>query len=233
MKAATLTQLQADRQAKRPVVLATWLEAAGERLVYPAASGGDPLTLAAAEAARLDRSGVVELAEGKVFLHVFNPPLRLIVVGAVHIAQPLSRMAALAGYDVTVIDPRGKFASEDRFPGVSLSSDWPDDGLAALKPDARTAIVTLTHDPKLDDPALAMAVRSSAFYVGALGSRGTHGKRLQRLESEGLTAAELGRIKGPVGLDIGAKSPAEIAVSILAEITLALRGGSKAAKRAA
>jgi len=233
MRTATLGQLQADRQAKRRVVLATWLDGGDERLIYPDEPATDAVSAAALQAASDDRSGIVELPQGKVFLHVFNPPLRLVVVGAVHIAQPLSRMAALAGYDVTVIDPRGKFGTSDRFPGVMLSNDWPDEGLTAFKPDARTAIVTLTHDPKLDDPALAAAVRSAAFYVGALGSRGTHGKRLQRLERDGLGAADLARIRGPVGLDIGAKSPAEIAVSILAEITLALRGGPKTAKQAA
>jgi len=151
--------------------------------------------------------------------------LRLAVVGAVHIAQPLVAMAHLAGYDVTVIDPRDAFASEARFPGRTLVHDWPDEALAALGVDARTAVVTLTHDPKLDDPALVAALRSEAFYVGALGSTRTHAKRVERLGAAGLGEAEVSRLHAPVGLDIGAKSPAEIAVSILAEITLRLRRG--------
>jgi len=176
------------------------------------------------EAIRLDRSGVVEFYEGRFFINVLNPPLRLIVVGAVHIAQALAPMAVLAGYDVTVIDPRGAFATADRFPGVTLNHEWPDEAISALAPDRRTAIVTLTHDPKLDDPALVAALRSGAFFVGALGSRKTHGKRRDRLLAAGVAPADVDRIAGPVGLDIGAVTPAEIALSILAQITLALRG---------
>jgi xanthine dehydrogenase accessory factor len=226
MKTETLKQLLADREAKRPVVLATNLENGKARLLYPGADGDDALAQAAAEAALGDRGRVVETEAGRVFLNVFNPPLRMIIVGAVHIAQPLTRMAALSGYDVTVIDPRRSFASEDRFPGVSLSDEWPDDAMAELAPDRRTAIVTLTHDPKLDDPALGVAIRSEAFYVGALGSTRTHAKRLERLKEEGFGDAEMARINGPIGLDIGAKSPAEIAVSIMAEVTAALRNGA-------
>lgn len=225
MKAALLNQLLADREAKRPVVVATRLASGEARLIYPNDGGDDPLLEAARRAARADKGGVVESEEGRVFLNVFNPPLRLIVVGAVHIAQPLTRMAVLAGYDVTVIDPRRAFASTDRFPGVSLSHDWPDEAMAALKPDRRTAVVTLTHDPKLDDPALAEALNSEAFYIGALGSNRTHDRRKDRLAAEGVPAEQMARIHGPVGLNIGAKSPAEIAVSILAEITSALRNG--------
>ena len=160
----------------------------------------------------------------RLFLNVNNPPLRMIIVGAVHIAQPLSRMAVLAGYDVTVVDPRGAFASEERFPGLALNHDWPDEALAALAPDGRTAVVTLTHDPKLDDPALSAALRSDAFYVGSLGSRRTHTRRIERLAAEGFEPDDLARIRGPVGVDIGARTPAEIAASILAEVIAALRG---------
>jgi xanthine dehydrogenase accessory factor len=221
MKRETLQQLLVDRAAKRVVVLATELESGDERLLYPAdTDDADDLTEAARRAARGDKSGIAELADGrKVFLHVFNPPLRMLIVGAVHIAQPLSRMAVLAGYDVGIIDPRQSFATEERFPGVSLVDDWPDDALRALDPDRRTAIVTLTHDPKLDDPALIVALRSEAFYIGALGSTRTHAKRLQRLEAEGLSAVDFARIHGPIGLPIGARSPAEIAIAILAQIT--------------
>ena len=160
------------------------------------------------------------------FVQVFNPPLRLIVVGAVHIAQQLAPQAALAGYDVTVVDPRGAWATAERFPGIRLNSDWPDAALAALAPDGRTAVVTLTHDPKLDNPALATALASQAFYIGALGSRRTHAQRCERLAEAGWDATAVGRIHGPVGLAIGAKSPAEIAVAILAQMTQVLRGAA-------
>ena len=222
MRTATLQALLADRAAKRPVVLAQNLDTGEDRLIR-LDDGTDPLIEHVRAAARADKGGIVEHAGARVFLNVFNPPLRMVVVGAAHIAQPLTRMAALAGYDVTVIDPRRAFASEDRFPGVSLSHDWPDEAMAALAPDARTAVITLTHDPKLDDPALGIAIRSGAFYIGALGSSRTHAKRKGRLIEAGYTEAEFARIKGPVGLDIGAKSPAEIAVSILAQVTQSLR----------
>lgn len=226
MKRETLRQLLADREAKRPVVLATNLDTGDERLIYPAMHGPDPLDEPAAVALRDDRSRTVEIDGARWFLHAYNPPLRMIVVGAVHIAQPLSQMAALAGYDVTVVDPRGAFATSERFPGVALSDAWPDEAMESLAPDNRTAVVTLTHDPKLDDPALLVALKSGAFYVGALGSTRTHAARLKRLHREGLTEADTDRIAGPVGLDIGAKSPAEIAVSIIAQVTQRLRRGA-------
>ena len=226
MKHETLKQLLADRAAKRVVVLAADLETGEAELLYPMEAGGSTgeLMSAAQNAARSDRGGTVEIGGRRIFLNVFNPPLRMIVVGAVHIAQPLTRMAAIAGYEVTVIDPRRAFASADRFPGIEISNDWPDEGMAALRPDSRTAVVTLTHDPKLDDPALSVALRSLAFYIGSLGSNRTHGKRLERLGEEGFSADEMARIQGPVGLDIGAKSPAEIAVAIMGQITATLRG---------
>jgi len=220
MKPETLAAVLAAREARRPIVLATDLATGDERLIDPASAEADE---AVREAARTDKSGVVEAAGAKLFLHVYNPPLRMAIVGAVHIAQPLCRMAALAGYDVTVIDPREAFASEERFPGVSLVGEWPDDGMAKFAPDRRSAVVTLTHDPKLDDPALAAALRSDAFYIGALGSTRTHAKRLARLKEEGFEELEMARIHGPAGLSIGAKSPAEIAVSIMAQVTERLR----------
>jgi xanthine dehydrogenase accessory factor len=167
-----------------------------------------------------DRSGMEE--DGR-FIAVHNPPLRLIVVGAVHIAQPLLTIARECGYACTLIDPRAAFGSSERFPGETLLDDWPDEALASLAPDARTAIVTLTHDPKLDDPAIHTALKSPAFYLGCLGSKKTHAKRLDRLTAAGFTPEEIARIHAPVGLDIGAKSPAEIAVSIMAQITQTLR----------
>ena len=155
-----------------------------------------------------------------------NPPLRLVIVGAVHIAQALVPMARIAGYDPIIIDPRAAFGSEARFPGELLISDWPDDALNDFGLDARTALVLLTHDPKLDDPALHIALKSNVFYIGALGSTRTHAKRVSRLQEAGFTAADIARINGPVGLDIGAASPAEIAVSILAQLVHALRRGA-------
>ena len=173
---------------------------------------------------RMDRSGFE--ADGETFVAIHNPPLRLIIVGAVHIAQALVPMARIAGYDPVLVDPRDSFASEARFPGESLRHDWPDEGLRAIGMDARTALVLLTHDPKLDDPALEEALNSDVFYVGALGSTRTHAKRVERLRDRGLDEARIARIHAPVGLDIGAAGPAEIAVSILAEMTRVLRQGA-------
>ena len=173
---------------------------------------------------RMDRSGFEE--QSRVFVAIHNPPLRLIVVGAVHIAQALVPMARIAGYDPVLIDPRETFGSESRFPGERILHDWPDEALDALGLDARTALVLLTHDPKLDDPALERALKARPFYIGALGSTRTHAKRVDRLGATGFTEAEIARIHGPVGLDIGAAGPAEIAVSILAEMTRVLRKGT-------
>ena len=224
-----IDRLADARQAHRPVVVATDL-ASGERTWIEGGSAAGPVRIdeavltAADDARRNDRSGTVETGDGRrLFLHVFNPPLRLLIVGAVHIAQSLAPIAALAGYAVTVIDPRGSFATADRFPGVAMTDDWPDEALAALKPDARTAIVTLTHDPKLDDPALHSALRSDCFYIGSLGSRRTHASRVERLQQAGFREDEIARIHGPIGLDIGAKSPAEIALAIMGQITGTLR----------
>ena len=183
-----------------------------------------PETLKAARLALRDnRSAAIEDPGGTVFARVFNPPLRMVIVGAVHISQSLAPMAALAGFEVTVVDPRGAFATDERFPGVTLSRQWPDEALEALALDSRTAVVTLIHDPKLDDPALEAALRSDVFYIGALGSRKTHAKRVERLREAGFSTAEIKRIKGPAGLDIRAKAPAEIALSIMAEIVAAKR----------
>ncbi len=170
-----------------------------------------------------DRSLVVETPSGPVFLRAYNPPVRVIVVGAVHVAQSLVPMARVTDFDVYLVDPRTKFATETRFPGVELVHEWPSDALDRLAPDHRTALVTLSHDPKLDDPALIGALRTPAFYVGALGSRRTHVTRLERLRAQGLTDEELGRIHAPIGLDIGARTPAEISISILGEIVERLR----------
>lgn len=213
---AMLADLVAARAARQPVAAELRPEGWSRRLLRP---GQD----AAADARfRSDRSGMEE--DGR-FLCIHNPPLRLAVIGAVHIAQALLPMARLAGYDPVLIDPRGAFASASRFPGETLVEDWPDEALAALAPDARTAIVTLTHDPKLDDPAIRVALRSGCFYLGCLGSKKTHARRVERLQAAGFTEAEMARIHAPVGLDIGARTPAEIAVSVLAQITQVLRTG--------
>ena len=223
-----LAALNQARAAKRRACLVRFLATEEEALTVDGeVTLGRALpaeVTAAVEAAlRRDTSEMVETDSGPVFLQVFNPPLRLAIVGAVHIAQSLAPMAVLAGYAVTVIDPRRAFASDARFPDVALVNEWPDEALEALAPDRRTAVVTLTHDPKIDDPGLDAALRSEAFYVAALGSRRTHAGRVVRLKELGHDDAAIGRIHGPAGLDIGAVSPAEIAISVLAQMTAVLR----------
>ena len=216
--------LVAARAARRPVVYAVRPEAWERRLV---AGPGDPLWPAASAALRADRSGPHSEGSAEWFLGVHNPPLRMAVVGAVHIAQALVPMARIAGYDMLVVDPREAFGSAERFPDTRLAHDWPDAALAEFGLDSRTAVVTLTHDPKLDDPALVAALAADPFYIGALGSSRTHAKRLARLRDAGIPDDRLARIHAPVGADIGAASPAEIAVAILAEITERLRRPEK------
>lgn len=226
MKRELLQQLLADQETNRPVAVLTRVSDGAQALVYDdgpsEAAGFSVEQLGAARAAlAADRS---RMLDQELFVQIYNPPRRLLIVGAVHIAQALVPMAQLLGYAVTLVDPRRAWASESRFPGLKLRYDWPDAALQALNPDRRTAVVTLSHDPKLDDPALTVALRSPAFYVGALGSRRTHANRVQRLTEAGFTEAELTRIHAPIGLAIGAVSPAEIGLSILAEITQALHG---------
>jgi xanthine dehydrogenase accessory factor len=209
---ALLAELVAARAARQPVAY-----------VVNAGSGERKLEGREAwpERFRADRSGMEE--DGETFVHVHNPPLRMVVVGAVHIAQALVPMARMAGYDVSLVDPRPAFAQETRFPGEAVIEDWPDEALDEIGLDARTAVVTLTHDPKLDDPAISRALRSEIFYLGCLGSSRTHAKRVARLSEAGFSDEEIAKIHAPVGLDIGARGPAEIAVSILAEVTQRLR----------
>lgn len=227
MTPALLERLLAARAAKRAVALLTRLPD-GAQLLFPDDATPEPLAEEARAALRDDASRTVTVDGATWFVAAQNPPLRLIVVGAVHIAQALVPMALPLGFAVTVVDPRRAFATEERMGDrVAISTDWPDEAMTALAPDARTAVVTLTHDPKLDDPALEIALRSPAFYIGSLGSRRTHAKRLARLAEAGLTEAELAKIHAPVGLDIGAVSAPEIAVSILAQIVSARRGGPK------
>ncbi|NIJ39905.1 xanthine dehydrogenase accessory factor [Parvibaculum indicum] len=225
MKAEILEELVRARAEKRPAVLATRLSDGVEKLVYQTDTQTENwLVEAVSEVLRADKGRVQADPDGEDwFLNPFNPPLRLVILGAVHIAQPLAKIAELANYDVTVIDPRTAFASEERFPGVTLVTDWPDEAMETIDLDTRTAVVTLTHDPKLDDPGLHAALKSPCFYIGALGSRKTHGSRVERLTEAGFSDNEIARIHGPVGLNIGARSPAEIAISIMAEMTERLR----------
>lgn len=226
MKAAFLARLREARLAARPVAVLTELST-GHQFLYPDDNAPEPLVHAAKSALDLDKASSLTVAGADWFVHPYNPPLRLIVVGAVHVAQALVPMAAGCGFAVTVVDPRGAFATAERFgTDVVLRDEWPDDALQALAPDTRTAVVTLTHDPKLDDPALEVALRSPAFYVGALGSRKTHAKRLDRLREAGLDEAALARIAAPVGLNIGAVTAPEIALSVLAQIVARRRGAA-------
>ena len=229
----SLATLLKTAKAKQPFALVTDLASGEQAMVGVGPERGalalsDPPRAAAARALESEHSTAIEDVGRRYFINVLTPPRRLAVVGAVHIAQQLVPMAAMAGYDVTVIDPRSAFASDARFPVVTLVSDWPDAALASFAPDRRSAVVTLTHDPKLDDPALAAALRSPCFFIGALGSRKTHASRLQRLTEQGFGADDLARIHGPVGLAIGAISPAEIAISILAQMTEVLHKGGAA-----
>jgi len=224
MTPETLAALRAARAARRVAVLATRLPDGAQMLLPDAAAPVDLQTEAARAAAR-DQSRIVDCAGESWFLHVHAPPPRLLIVGAVHVAQALAPMAATAGFAVTIIDPRRGFATAERFPGVTLDPNWPDDALRALAPDAHTAVVTLTHDPKLDDPALDRALHTDAFFIGALGSRKTHASRLERLAASGHGADEIARVHGPVGLPIGAVTAAEIAVSILAQVIATRRNG--------
>ena len=211
---AVLEDLVALRDKRVPVAYVADLDTGARSLTQ---DGHDT-------AFRMDRSGFAD--DSRVFVGIHNPPLRLIVVGAVHIAQALVPMARVAGYDPMLIDPREAFGSDARFPGETILHDWPDEAVQKLGLDTRTALVLLTHDPKLDDPALEQALRAQCFYIGALGSTRTHAKRVERLTASGFTEDEIARIHGPIGLDIGASGPAEIAVSILAEMTRVLRKGA-------
>jgi xanthine dehydrogenase accessory factor len=233
MKRHFLDAILAAGRHSRSVALATDLANGRQLLVDEGTAEGelevDAATLVAIRTAlKSDRNTTLDTSGLRVFVEVFSPPRRCFVVGAVHIAQPLVRMLKLADYGVTVIDPRGSFATEARFPGVDLTQEWPDEALERLKPDHRSAVVTLTHDPKLDDPALAVALRSDCFYIGALGSRRTHAARCSRLTELGFGEPDLARIHGPIGLAIGAVSPAEVAISIVAQMTQILRRGERA-----
>jgi xanthine dehydrogenase accessory factor len=218
-----LAALEAAKREKRPVVLATRLPGGDQRLL-PDPSAPAALNAEAEKVLQSDESGTVKHDGTDWFLHAHNPPLRLIVVGAVHIAQALVPFATQCGFAITVVDPRRSFASDERFPDVTVSTAWPDEAMDELKPDTRTAVVTLTHDPKLDDPALDRALKSQAFYIGALGSRRTHAARLKRLRELGHNDNSMSRIRGPVGLNLEAVTAPEIALSIMAELVAVRRG---------
>lgn len=223
MNKKILNEILIALENKKPIALVSELKTGNQCIVYEdRVSGLLSITDDIAELARASLSDDSSRRNGEVFIQVFNPPKRLIIVGAVHIAQPLVEIGKTAGFSVTIVDPRGAFATGSRFPNVDLNEDWPDEALISLGVDNRTAVVTLTHDPKLDDPALEVALRSNAFYIGSLGSKNTHLKRKERLKDSGFDEHQISRIHGPIGLDIGSKSPAEIAISIMAEITKAL-----------
>ena len=223
MKLDILHALNAERAARRAVVLVTDVTSGTQRLVKAADMPKDPLREAIEKRLRMAKSGMEETAAGHVFLTVHVPSPQLVITGAVHISQTLAPIGQLLGYDVTIIDPRTAFASIERFPDVKVIAEWPDVALPPLNVDHYTAFVALTHDPKIDDPALKHALSRNCFYIGALGSRKTHAKRAERLQGAGIADAQLARIHAPIGLAIGAVSPAEIAVAIMGEITATLR----------
>ena len=223
MKLDILTALNAERAARRAAIVVTDVASGEQRLVKAAELATDPLKTVLAEHLRSGKSGMEETAGGRVFLTVYVPASQLVIIGAVHISQALAPIARLLGYDVTIVDPRTAFATPERFPDVKVVAEWPDTALPPLNVDHYTAFVALTHDPKIDDPGLLHALARDCFYVGALGSRKTHARRLERLGQEGANDAALSRIHAPIGLDIGAVSPAEIAVAIMAQITERLR----------
>jgi xanthine dehydrogenase accessory factor len=223
MKLELLTSLNAERAARRPAIVVTDVNSGKERLVKAADIAKDPLRAILSERLRSGKSGMVDSPEGRVFLTVYVPAPQLVITGAVHISQTLAPIGKLLGYDVTIVDPRTAFASIERFPDVKVIAEWPDTALPPLGIDRYTAFVALTHDPKIDDPALIHALSRDCFYIGALGSKKTHGRRVARLKDQGVSDADIARIHAPIGIDIGAVSPAEIAVAIMAQITERLR----------
>ena len=223
MKLDILASLNTERAARRAAVVVTDVASGEQRLVKAAGVANDPLKDLLEKHLRSGKSGMEETPQGRVFLTVHVPATRLVITGAVHISQSLAPIAALLGYDVTIVDPRTAFASIERFPDVKVIAEWPDTALPPLGIDRYTAFVALTHDPKIDDPALTHALARDCFYIGALGSKKTHARRVERLKAQGLADADIARIHAPIGLPIGAESPAEIAVAIMGEITARLR----------
>lgn len=226
MKPEIFEEIMNARAQRKPVALVTALDTGAQRVVARDHAADDILAQVLGDAFRFDRSGVHKVPEGEFFVHIHNPPLRLVIIGAVHIAQAVIPIARAAGYDIVVIDPRGAFATGERFPDILLHAEWPDEILPKLSLDQRTAMLALTHDPKIDDPSLHLALKSNVFYIGALGSKKTQGTRAERLAAAGFPAADIARIHGPIGLNIGAQGAPEIAISIMAELTRVLRLGS-------
>jgi xanthine dehydrogenase accessory factor len=233
VKIEILRELNAEREARRPAIVITDTATGEQRLVKAKDIAAGPLRAELAKQLRMGKSGNVEVGGKKLFLNVYAPTAKLVIIGAVHISQALAPMARALDYDVTVVDPRTAFASPERFPDVPLIAEWPDVALPPLNVDRYTAFVAVTHDPKIDDPALLHAFAKNCFYIGALGSRKTHAKRADRLRAQGAAEADIARIHAPIGLDIGAVSPSEIAVSIMAEITAQLRLPPKEKEQAA
>jgi xanthine dehydrogenase accessory factor len=223
MRLDLLKILNEERAARRATVLITNTQSGEQRLVKGADIAGDALAEHLDAALRMGKSRSIEVDGQSYFLTVQAPPARIICIGAVHISQALAPMARLSDFDLTIIDPRTAFATPERFPDVRLLAQWPQEVLPDLKLDRYTAVCLLTHDPKIDDPALIAALRAECFYIGALGSRKTHARRVERMMAEGFAEADLKRIHAPIGLDIGSVSPAEIAVSVIGEIIAALR----------
>jgi xanthine dehydrogenase accessory factor len=231
MKRSDIQRLNQALAKREPMAVVTWLGTGEQKLLEhpraPDMANNLELSLELSDAFNKDRSTTATIDGDDVFIQIYNPPLRMIIIGAVHISQALIPMARQLGYDIVVIDPRTAFASEDRFAGVHRDTRWPDEALAEIGVDARTAFIALTHDPKIDDPALTVALNANPFYVGALGGRRTNEKRIERLTAAGIAPDKLAHINAPVGLDIGAIGAPEIAVSIIAQVTAALRGKLK------
>ena len=230
MRLDILSALNAERAARRAVAVVTDIASGAQRLVKAAEVSADPLRDVLEKHLHSGKSGMEEAAGVRVFITVHVPPPRLVITGAVHISQVLAPMARMLGYDVTIVDPRTAFATADRFPEIKVIPDWPDVALPPLGIDHYTAFVALTHDPKIDDPALLHALARDCFYIGALGSKKTHARRIGRLMEQGVSEADIARIHAPIGLSIGAVSPAEIAVAIMAQITARLRQPAGASK---
>ncbi len=226
MKADIFAEIMNARAQRKPVALVTALDAGRQRVVARDHAADDILAQVLDEAFRFDRSGVHKIPEGEFFVHIYNPPLRLVIIGAVHIAQAVIPIAKGAGYDIVVVDPRGAFATDERFPDIARHDEWPDEVLPKIGLDQRSALLALTHDPKIDDPALHLALKSKIFYIGALGSKKTQEARKQRLMQAGFGEKDIARIHGPIGINIGAQGAPEIAISIMAELTRVLRTGS-------
>lgn len=223
MNLETLTQVNLERAARRPVFVVTDVSNGEQRMVKAADLAGDPLEAELRKQLRMGKSAMIEAGGKKLFVNVYAPVARMVIIGAVHISQALAPMARSLGYDVTVVDPRTAFASPERFPDVRVVAEWPDVALPPLNVDHYTAFVAVTHDPKIDDPALLHAFERDCFYIGALGSRKTHGKRVDRLKAQGASDQDIAKIHAPIGLPIGAISPGEVAVAIMAQITAQLR----------